>query len=248
MPLAREPAIVVGVNADANVQFARERGDARDLARQTATVGIAENNAFSPGFFRRLPSGQSVVSFIFEAVEAMLGIINHAFAVISEKADRVADHREVLLRLGPQHFGDMKQPGLADDRHHGSLRFENLTHQFVLLDGAALAPGHAESGDLGVFPLSFAGLPEELHIFWVGADSHLDEMDSEIIQSLAIRSLSVAEKVIPSPWLPSRRVVSYISTSGFIEALTRNGISLPEVDCKAKTRSNSLPFALDLRF
>src|SRR5438309_2786397 len=31
-----------------------------------------------------------------------------------------------------------------------------------------------------------------------------------------MRSLSATEKLMPSPWLPSRRVVSYISTSGFI--------------------------------
>src|SRR5262249_25263587 len=31
-----------------------------------------------------------------------------------------------------------------------------------------------------------------------------------------MRSLSATEKLTPSPWLPSRRVVSYISTSGFI--------------------------------
>jgi hypothetical protein len=28
--------------------------------------------------------------------------------------------------------------------------------------------------------------------------------------------LSITEKLMPSPWLPSRRVVSYNSTSGFI--------------------------------
>src|ERR1043165_4247371 len=32
-----------------------------------------------------------------------------------------------------------------------------------------------------------------------------------------MRSLSATEKLMPSPWLPSRRVVSYISSSGFIQ-------------------------------
>src|ERR1035437_3097545 len=38
-----------------------------------------------------------------------------------------------------------------------------------------------------------------------------------------MRSLSITEKLMPSPWLPSRRVVAYISTSGFINISAKAG-------------------------
>src|SRR5258708_6095063 len=82
-----------------------------------------------------------------ETVEAVLGVVDDRLAVVLQEADGVANHRQILIRLGAQDFVDMEQPALADDGHHRRLRLEDLTHQFVLLDGHALAAGHAERGD-----------------------------------------------------------------------------------------------------
>ena len=137
------------------VQFAfRERRDARDFLRQTTAVGIAQHDAIRARFFRRLPGGQRVFGLVFVAVESMFGVVDDDFAVVFEKLDRVADHREIFIRRGAEHFRDVQQPGFADDRDHRRFGFEQLAHQLVFFHGDALAAGHAEGGDFGVLPFA----------------------------------------------------------------------------------------------
>src|SRR5437667_9077627 len=56
-----------------------------------------------------------------------------------------------------------------------------------------------------------------------------------------MRSLSITEKLMPSPWLPSRRVVSYISTSGLM--LTRDA---GKEICTPKAGKFQLPIRMPL--
>jgi len=120
-----------------------------------------------------------------------------------------ADHAEIFLRLGAQHFRDVQQPRLADDGDDGRFRLEDEAHQVVLLDGNALAARHAERGDLRIFPFCACGLFEELHVLRVAAGpAAFNVLNPEESSFSAMRSLSRAEKLMPSPCAPSRRVVS----------------------------------------
>ena len=76
------------------------------------------------GFFRGLPRGQRVFRLILVAIESMFRVVKDDFAVVFEKSDRVRDHREVFIGRGAQHFGDVQQPGFADDGDDGSSSFE----------------------------------------------------------------------------------------------------------------------------
>src|SRR5947208_3993157 len=59
-----------------------------------------------------------------------------------------------------------------------------------------------------------------------------------------MRSLSATEKLIPSPWLPSRKVVSYISTSGFIVSRKDGkGIFTPKTTRWQTAKRRNSPFA-----
>src|ERR1041385_3321214 len=58
-----------------------------------------------------------------------------------------------------------------------------------------------------------------------------------------IRILSITEKLMPSPWLPSRRVVSYNSTSGFIISRVKKRAGICKAsgpDWKGGTRETGL--------
>src|SRR5688572_17410279 len=54
-----------------------------------------------------------------------------------------------------------------------------------------------------------------------------------------MRSLSATEKLIPSPWLPSRKVVSYISTSGFINPAQAGKIVIRQIALACKLELNA---------
>jgi hypothetical protein len=59
-------AVVVGVDADAAIQFADGKfGDGGDFTRQTTAVGVAEDDEIGAGFFRGLPGGQGVFGIEF---------------------------------------------------------------------------------------------------------------------------------------------------------------------------------------
>ena len=168
------------------VQFAfRERRDARDFLRQTAAVRVAQHDAFRARLLRRLPRGQRVFGFVLVTVETVFGVVDDRFAVVFQKADGVADHGQIFVRLGAEHFGDVQQPGLADDGHDGRLGFEDLPHQIVLFHGHALAAGHAERGDAGIFPFAPGGLLEKFQVLGIAAGpAAFDVMHPERVQLL----------------------------------------------------------------
>ena len=163
----------------------RQRGDARDFLRQTAAVRVAQHDALRARLLGGLPRGQRVFRLVLETVEAVFGVVDDRFAVVLQKADGVADHRQVFVRLGAQHLGDVQQPRLADDGDDRCFRVENLPHQLVLLDGDALAAGHAERGDFGVLPLAPAGLRKKFHVLGIRAGpAAFDVMHPERVELL----------------------------------------------------------------
>ena len=179
-------AVVVGVDPDPGVQLAvGEGGDPRDLARHRAAVGLAEADDVRAGLLRGLPGGEGVFGLVLEPVEAVLGVVDHDLALVLQVADRVGDHREVLVRFHPEDLGDVEQPGLADHADDRGRRVEQHPYLLVLLDRHALFARETEAGDLGVLPLAAFRLLEELHVLRVRArPSAFDVVDPEGVQPL----------------------------------------------------------------
>ncbi len=62
---------------------------------------------------------------------------------------------------------------------------------------------------MGVLERQQPDLLKILEVLGVGERiAALDEIDSQLIERWVMRSLSCKEKFTPSPWLPSRNVVS----------------------------------------
>ena len=74
-----------------------------------------------------------------------------------EVAHGVGDHGEVFLRRDAEDFGDVEQPGFAEDGDDGRVGVEEQAHLGVLGDGRVGAAGRAEGGEFGVAGVSGRG-------------------------------------------------------------------------------------------
>ena len=102
-----------------------------------------------------------------------------------KKRAGVGDHRAVLLRRHPQHFGDMESPALSEDRHDRRARVEQGER--------SADPFSTATSPLRVLPKAAilrvaridraAHLLEERHVFRVGSGpSALDVVHAEVEQ------------------------------------------------------------------
>ena len=161
------------------------RGDRRHLAGQRAAVGVAQDDEIRAGLLRRLPRRQGVIGIILVSVESVLRIVNDELPVVLQEAHRVADHRQVLLRRRPQDFLHVQQPGLAEDRDHGRMGFEQQPDLVVALDRDTLAPRRTERRQPGVLELLPFGLGKELDVLGIGPrPAALDVMNPERVEPL----------------------------------------------------------------
>ena len=69
---------------------------------------------------------------VLVAVEAVLGVVDDELAVLLEKPHGVVDHRQVLFGRRLQHFADVQQPGLAEDRDDRRRGVEEQPHLVVV--------------------------------------------------------------------------------------------------------------------
>ena len=104
---------------------ARTDGDhLGDEAGQAAAVGVAEDDPVGARFGRGLQGGQRVVPVGPVAVEEVLGVVDHLFALAAQEGDAVADHGQVLFQRGLQDVHDVQGPGLAVDADGGRARLD----------------------------------------------------------------------------------------------------------------------------
>ena len=132
---------------------------------------------------RRLQRQHRVLPVVPGTVKEMLRIVNDLAAPLLEKCDRVADHPAIFLGRNPEHLFDMQEPAFSENRHGGSLGFEQFLYLWIPACRRIPGAGHPERGDLGVFPFVAAGLTEELDILRVAArPAALDVVDPERVQ------------------------------------------------------------------
>ena len=58
---------------------------------QAAAVGVAQHDEIRAGLFRGLPGGQGVFGIVLVAVESVLGVVNHIFAVVLQEPRAVPE-------------------------------------------------------------------------------------------------------------------------------------------------------------
>ena len=130
----RQFAVVVAVNADWHFgRFQHLRGRTRRSATFSGSVPPLVSHrmtSFAPASAAARIVLAAYSGFACTAVEEMLGVVKHFASAAGQKRDRLADHVEVFFQRDAEDLGDMKIPGLADDRDDGRLgRDEGLNRR-----------------------------------------------------------------------------------------------------------------------
>ena len=117
------------------------------------------------------------------AVEEVLGVVDHFFAEAFQVAQAVADHAQIFVGRGLQHFGDVQHRRFADDGHDRRFGIDQRLNVGVVCRIAVLAPGRAERRDLGVLQFQRLDRLEVGGIFRVRArPAALNVGDAEVIE------------------------------------------------------------------
>ena len=153
---------------------------------------------------------ERVVAIGLVAVEEVLGVVDRLATAIDDEADRVGDHVEVLGRRRAQDLDDVEQPALAEDRHDRRLGGDQLAQVRVVARA-----GSSDGGSTRTRPASRrsqrivrAAAKNSMSLgFEPGQPPSMKGIpNSSSIR--ATRSLSASDRVMFSPCVPSRRVVS----------------------------------------
>src|SRR5581483_7262396 len=129
---------------------------------------------------------QGVVAIRRVAVEEMLGIVDHFFAVILQVADGLGDDFEVFFQRDTERALHVKVPALAEDRNCGRAGFDQGLHVAVLVDPVLGKARGTEGGEARVRELQFLrGAREEFLVFRIGTrPAAFNIIDSQLIQFL----------------------------------------------------------------
>lgn len=177
--------VVLGVDAQARAGV-REDGpdDGGDLRREHAAVGVAEHHDIGAGLARGADDRLGVDRVQRIAVEEVLAVEEDPAALGTEVGDGVPDHREVLLRRGPQRQFHMCGVGLGDQRDDRCPGVQERGDLRIVLDPDARLAGGAERDELRVPEVDLLTGPlEELGVPRVGAGpAALDEAHPEVVE------------------------------------------------------------------
>ena len=156
---------------------------AHDRVGQRASVGVTERDGRRARARRRAQRREGVLWVVCVAVEEVLGVEDDLAALLGEEADRVGDHRQVLLLRRLEHVAHLDGGGFPDERHDRRLAREHGLEGRVARGLAADAAGRAEGDELGVLQPHVAHAREELRLLRIGAGvSALDVVDAELVE------------------------------------------------------------------
>ena len=178
-------AVVMRMDADRRLKRLDHRGgDFRHFVRQRATVGFAKDKTVGPSVRRGFERGHRVFRAVLVAVEKMLGVVNHLFAVCLQKPDTVSDHRQIFFGGRLKHFGYVQKPALAEDRANGRVGLQQRGEAFVLFRLNVRTAGRTERGDFGVFEGFLLNQAEKLHVFGIGrGEPAFDVGEAELVET-----------------------------------------------------------------
>ena len=125
----RELGVVVGVDAPREVAVDRGADIAQyphELGRQRAAVRVAQDERAGAGVPGGAERGQRVIGIRPVAVEEVLGVVDELSPVLDDEPDAVRDHVQVLGGRRAEHFRDVEQPALPEDRDDRGLGADEL--------------------------------------------------------------------------------------------------------------------------
>ena len=120
----------------------------RYLFRQTAAVGITENQPVGTSGSGGLHALERIFTVRAIGIEEMLGVIHDLFAVLLKVSDAVAYHGQIFFQRRLQYGGDMQRPRLSYDCHYTGVSVQKSLNVAVLSDVGADATGAAEGNNL----------------------------------------------------------------------------------------------------
>ena len=150
---------------------------------QRAAVGVAQDQDRRAAGASRLQRLQRVFGILLEAVEEMLGVVEHFAALGETICRRIADHVQIFFERGAEHLAHLHVPGFADKRDDRGLPFDQRLQAGVIGRFAVLAASHAEGGDFGVLERQLADFLEVLKVLGIGERiAAFDVIDAEVVQ------------------------------------------------------------------
>jgi hypothetical protein len=153
--------------------------------RQRRAVRVAQADRVRAAAHGRLEAGERVGAVVAEAVEEVLGVVDHALARRGEERDRFLDHRQVLAAVDAHDLLQVQRPRLADDRADRGEAAGEDPQAVVLVGAHAAAAGHAERRDLRVVEVLAREQLEELELLRVGrGEARLDQVHAELVEAM----------------------------------------------------------------
>ena len=181
-----------------------------DLLGHAAAVGVAEHDQPRPASAAAWIACSGVVGVALPAVEEVLGVEDHLAA--GRRPGRRRSRRSwpgsprALVRSTSVAW---KIDALPTSVIAAAPESSRASSPWSCGGLDPLAPGHAEGADLDVLEVQRADPLEVLGVLLVGGRiAAFDVVEPQASSRWVRASLSWSEKLIPSPWEPSRKVVS----------------------------------------
>ncbi len=163
--------------------------------RQSAAIGVAENNAVDIGLCRRLESFQRIVRVRLVAVEKVLGVVNHFADMLLEIGERIMNQLKIFLKTDPQSFTHMEVPGFTKNRNRIRPGRNQGLDIIVFLRGRFGAPGRTKGSNARLGQFFVLNRIKESDILGIGTrPSPLDVMNSHIIEAVGDIDLVLNQK------------------------------------------------------
>ena len=154
-----------------------------NLIGEAAAVRVTQHHRRRAGVDGRSQGGKGIGRICLAAVEEVLGVVDDLPPGRSQMRDRIADHRQVLLRRGAEHLGHVEEPALAEDRGDRRLRRHQRPDVRILLGPIGTMARRAERGQPGMPERHSAGGREELLVLRIGAGpAALDVRESSLVE------------------------------------------------------------------
>ena len=164
--------------------------------RQGSSVSIAEHQSLGPALNRLIQGRQGILLIVLEAVEKVLGVVDHLVDPAFKILEGVLNDFKVLVKGNFQGVGDVHIPALAEDGNDRCLRLKHGLDVGILVDAVVDPAGGAERGDPRMAKLYPADFFEVLDRHRVRAGpTALDIVDAELIECVGDTYLVVDREV-----------------------------------------------------
>jgi hypothetical protein len=206
-----------------------------DMARQPASVRIAENDPVRPTLLGGLEALQGELRIGPKAVKKVLRIEDDLRNPLFHVRDRIRDHFQIGLLADPQVILNVKVPRLSNQGHDRGIRLQKNLQAEILVRARPRPSGSPEGGDFGRLQLDPPHLIEKVRVSLVGAGiPAFDIVHPQVVELLHDPELVLERKrhVLGLAAVPERGVVDQNVLHG------RPFLSI-KTSCKTRTANSA---------